>query len=327
MGDLDEPADPGHAGEVAIKHPQPALGEHPRVLSQRAVQEFLLGLGLVPAGRAGQHGEGGAGVRVADQQVPQLRVGRGVIPGPGRPVRGPVRLRIRRPGQRPVHRAQVQVQARHGPVVVAGLVPGRGQGHFLQPQDRRRAGCSPPGGQDRRRRHRERDMPGHARQVAQQRRHQRRVIRLRHERHQKHRPQRQRGGHAPPGGALDLSGQLYPRRHLADRVMLPGHLIQLLLQDPQPGVIRRVPAGLHVPVAADHRGRDDDRLAEHHQVPAADPAGAGGCQRGPVPLAEHPPHRAGQVSQPDRDQPPAGQIRRPPRPVSGITGQQRRNRV
>ena len=148
-------------------------------------------------------------------------------------------------------------------------MPGRsrGQGHLLQPQDRRRAGCFPPGGQDRRRRHRERDMPGHARQIAQQRRHQRRVIRLRHERHQKHRPQRQRGGHRPPAGALDLPGQLHLRRYLADRVMLPGHLIQLLLQYPQPGMIRRVPAGLHAPVAAHHRSRDDDRLAEHHQVP------------------------------------------------------------
>ena len=124
VGDFDEPADPGHAGEVAIKHPQPALGEHPRVLSQRAVQEFLLGFGLVPAGRAGQHGQAGAGGGVADQQIPQLRVGRGSHPRsrptrtrPGSPSCPASGSASRPPRPRP------GPQTRHGPVVVRASCP------------------------------------------------------------------------------------------------------------------------------------------------------------------------------------------------------------
>ena len=87
------------------------------------------------------------------------------------------------------------------------------------------------------------------------------VAGLRHQRHQQHRPQRRRHRHRPPRGALDLPPRHHLRRHLADRAGLPGHLIQLLLDDPEPGVISGMPAGLHPPVAADHRRRDRHRLA------------------------------------------------------------------
>ena len=68
--------------------------------------------------------------------------------------------------------------------------------------------------------------------------------------------------------------------------MRDPRLIELLLDDPEPGVISRVPAGLHPPVATHHRGRDRDRLAEHHHVPGADLPLAGRRQRGPVPLPQ-----------------------------------------
>ena len=58
MRDLDQPLSMrGDPGEVAIHDEQPLLGEHPAVLGQRPVQQGLLGGGLVPAGRAGHHGE------------------------------------------------------------------------------------------------------------------------------------------------------------------------------------------------------------------------------------------------------------------------------
>ena len=86
--------DPRHAGEVPIHDPQPVGGEHVGLLGQHPVQQRLLGLalvptGLVPAGRAGHHGQGGPGERVGDVQVTDLRVaGLGL---PGGAERGPVR--------------------------------------------------------------------------------------------------------------------------------------------------------------------------------------------------------------------------------------------
>ena len=270
--DLDQPLDPGDAGEVAIHHEQPLLGEHPGELGQRPVQQRLLGGGLVPAGRPGHHREHAAGGGVGDRQVPQLRVGGGVIAGPRRPELRPVRRRVRHPGHRPVDRAQPQVTDLDGAVVMV-LVLGvrRGQHHVPQPQQRLRAGRVPPGGQHRVRRHGERHVPGQQRQVAEQRGQDLPVAGLRHQRHQQHRPQRRRHRHRPPRRALDLPPRHRLRRHLVDHAGLPGHLIQLLLDDPEPGMVSGMPAGLHPPVAAHHRRRDRHRLAEHHQVPGADP--------------------------------------------------------
>ena len=65
---------------------------------------------------------------------------------------------------------------------------------------------------------------------------------------------------------------------------VPGQRVQPILGQPQAGVIGRVPGGLHPPVAAHHRGHDRDRLAEHHQLPGADPPGSGGDQSRPAVL-------------------------------------------
>jgi GAF domain-containing protein len=113
-------------------------------------------------------------------------------------------------------------------------------------------------------RHGERHVPGHQRQVAEQSGEDLAIARLRHQGHQHHSPQRRRHRHRPARRPLDLP--LWPRlrRHLVDRARLPGHLIELLLDDAEPGVISRVTAGLHLPVPADHRRRDRRRLAEHH---------------------------------------------------------------
>ncbi len=50
------------------------------------------------------------------------------------------------------------------------------------------------------------------------------------------------------------------------------------------------------------------------QVPGTDLLPASRRQRGPVPLPQWPPQRGPQVRRPDRDQPHAAHLRRPPRP-------------
>ena len=87
-----------------------------------------------------------------------------------------------------------------------------------------------------------------------------------------------------------------------------GQLIELLFQGAEPGVISRMPAGLHPAVTADHRRRGRDHLHEHQLLPGADPRGAGHHQRRAAGLRR----RAGrrdQVRQPDRDRRAARLIR------------------
>jgi hypothetical protein len=61
-----------------------------------------------------------------------------------------------------------------------------------------------------------------------------------------------------------------------------GHLIQLLLDDPEPGVTGRVAADLHRASRHGRRGHRH-RFEEHDLIPGVVPAAAGHCQRGPVP--------------------------------------------
>jgi hypothetical protein len=70
------------------------------------VQQLLFGLGLVPTGRAGHRRQGGAGERVGNVQVADLRVvGLGL---PGRTKRGPVGHRVGHPGHGALDRAESQ---------------------------------------------------------------------------------------------------------------------------------------------------------------------------------------------------------------------------
>src|SRR6266540_771303 len=115
--------DPGHAGEVAVHDPDPVRAERLGLLDQHPVQPLLLGLGLVPTGRAGHHGQGGAGERVGCVQVPDLRV-----PGLGRTrgaELGPVGHGVGHPGHRPVDRADPQPAADLDPDRAAVTVFGR----------------------------------------------------------------------------------------------------------------------------------------------------------------------------------------------------------
>jgi hypothetical protein len=165
--------DPRHAGEVPIHDPQPVGGEHLRLLGQHPVQQRLLGLalgpGLVPAGRATHHGQGGAGQRVGDVQVTDLWItGLGL---PGGTERGPVGRGVGHPGHRAVDRPEPQPAAHldpgQGRVTVLG--PDRGQQLPLQLLQWCLADRRPPAGQHRARGHRVRPPPGHLDQVPQQR--------------------------------------------------------------------------------------------------------------------------------------------------------------
>ena len=166
--------DPRHAGEVPIHDPQPVGGEHVGLLGQHPVQQRLLGLalvptGLVPAGRAAHHGQGGPGQRVGDVQVTDLRVaGLGL---PGGAERGPVGRGVGHPGHRAVDRPEPQPAAHldpgQGRVTVLG--PDRGQQLPLQLLQRCLADRGPPGGQHRGRGHGVRPPPRHRGQLSQQR--------------------------------------------------------------------------------------------------------------------------------------------------------------
>ena len=200
MRDLDEPPDPGDAGEVPVHHEQSALGEHPGVLAQRPVQQGLLGFGLVPAGRA----------------------------------------------------STMSCSSR------AGSGPAASRQHRV-------------------RRHRGRHVPGHQGQVTEQGGQNLPVAGLRHQRHQQRRPQRRRHRHRPPGSALDLPPRNHPRRDLADHAGLPGHRIQLLLDDPEPGVVSGMTSCLDPPVAAHHRRGDRQRETTRQGTKAR---GTPGTRRG-----------------------------------------------
>ena len=307
----------GAPGKVPVHDPDPGGGEHLRVVRQGLVQQHLLSLALVPAaagrgtGRPGGHGQGGPGGGMRAAQLAQLRVGRGVIGGAGRPERLAVRRGVRYPGQRPVDRAGVQVPDGDSPVIMRtmlGVYPG--QQPVPQLLQRLRADRLPPGGGDRRVRQPIRALPRHQGQVPEQRGHHLGVVRVRrHQRHQQGEPDRQRAGHRPPRRALDLPLQDHRGGDLVDDARRARQLIQPFLGHPQAGVISRVPGRLHPPVAADHRARDRHRLAERHQVPGGDPARPGRDQRRAAAGPRPPARRPGQVRHPDRDHPrPAQQL-------------------
>ena len=146
------------------------------------------------------------------------------------------------------------------------------------------------------------------------------VAGLRHQRHQQRRPQRRRHRHRPPGGALDLPPWNHLRRDLADRAGLPGHRIQLLLDDPEPGVVSGMPACLDPPVAAHHRRGDRQRLEEHHHVARADLRTL--CrQRGPLPFPQRPAQRRRRSATRTATIPAPARAGRPPvRDGSGSSG-------
>ncbi len=98
--------DPRHPGEVPVHDPQPVGAEHLRLLGQHRVQQPLFGLGLVPAGRATHHGQGGAGERVGDVPVADLRVAGLRLPGGAE--HGPVGRGVGHPGHGGVDGAQPQ---------------------------------------------------------------------------------------------------------------------------------------------------------------------------------------------------------------------------
>jgi hypothetical protein len=147
------------------------------------------------------------------------------------------------------------------------------------------------------------------------------VISLRHQARQQRRAQRRRHRHRPPGGALDFPPRDHLRRDLADHAGLPGHGIQLLLDHPEPGMVRGTASCLDPPVAAHHRRRDRHRLEEHHHLAGADLPGTLRRQRGPFPFPQRPAQRRPQVSDPHRDDPRTLQPSRPPvRDGSGSSG-------
>ena len=186
-------------------------------------------------------------------------------------------------------------------LAVLGADPG--QHHVPQFLQRRRAERLPPGRGDRRGGYPEMPLPGHQRQVAEQGVHHRRVIRLGHQRHQQGEPDRQRRSHRPPRLPDHLADQLRRTGDLVDDTSGPGQRVQPVLGQAEPGVISRMPGGLHPPVAAHHRPGHCHRLAEHHRISAADPAGPGRHQRGPAVLAQPRPGRRSQVSHPHRYHP------------------------
>jgi len=74
---------PGHAGEAAVQHPQPAAGEHVRVPGQGAAQQRLLGGpgGGRRDGDGASHGtfttrETGVGCGTSDPLLPAVLFGR-----------------------------------------------------------------------------------------------------------------------------------------------------------------------------------------------------------------------------------------------------------
>ena len=303
-----QPGDARDAGEVPVHDPQSLRGEQVRVILQRLVQQRLLGFALVPAaagggaGRAGGHGQGGAGGGVRQPQVPLLGVGRGIIGGAGRAERLPVRRGVGHPGQRPVDRAGVQVSHDDRPVVMVAVL-GVDAGQHQVPQLFQRAGPErlPPGAGHRRGRQRVRPLPRHRGQVSHQGRHHLGVVRVRrHQRHQQGEPDRQRRRHRPPRRALDLAPQRDARRDLPDHIRPSGQGIDPLLGHAEPGVLSRVPGGLHPPVPADQRRRHRHRLEEDHRIPAADLPRTRHDQRRPAVLAQARPGRRGQVGHPDR---------------------------
>ena len=194
------------------------------------------------------------------------------------------------------------------------LAADSGQHQCLQPGQRRGTQGRPPGAQHLGGGHLERPLPGHQHQVTEDRGQHPGVVRVRHQRHQDRRADRRRGRHRPPGLAFHLPAQ---RRLRGDLIDHPGtgQLIELLFQGAQPGVIGRMPAGLHLAVAADHRGRGRDHLQEYQLLPGADPRGAGHHQRRAAGLRRQA-GRRDQVRQPDRDH-RAAQLSRSARRSSG----------
>ena len=237
---------------------------------------------------------------------------------PGRPQRLPVARGIWHPGQRPIDRAHVQVPGPDGPVImlaVFGVDPG--QHHVPQFLQRCRAERLPPGRGDRRGGYPERPLPGHQRQVAEQGVHHRRVIRLGHQRHQQGEPDRQRRSHRPPRLPVHLADQLRRTGDLVDDTSGPGQRVQPVLGQAEPGVISRMPGGLHPPVAAHHRPGHRHRLAEHHRISAADlPARPSPARSGRPCPAPPRPAKPGQ--------PPAPLPSRPRPAPPGRPGPQRR---
>ena len=157
-------------------------------------------------------------------------------------------------------------------------------------------GC-PPGAQHLRGGHPERPLPGDERQVTEDRGQHPGIVRVRHQRHQDRRADRRRGRHRPPGLAFHLPFQSRLRGDLIDHPGT-GQLIELLFEGAQPGVLSRMPAGLHLAVAADHRRRGRGHLHEHQLLPGPESAG---CRP--------PPARCGRPSPPGRPArpgPPAG---------------------
>ena len=215
----------------------------------------------------------------------------------------------------------MQVTDLDGAVVML-LVLGvrRGQHHVLQPQTG--SGRVPPGGQHRVRGHRERHVPGQQRQVPEQ--------------GDRISPSPAAGISVISSTARSAAAIVIARRALPltfprgvtcaatwpivpDCPVISSSCCSMI----PAGVISRVPAGLHPPVATHHRGRDRDRLAEHHHVPGADLPLAGRRQRGPVPLPQQTAQRRPQVSSPHRDDPRTCQARRPPaRDGNGTSGRQ-----
>jgi hypothetical protein len=298
--------DARHAGEVAIHDPQPPGGEQVPVVLQRLIQQYLLGLALVPAaagpGRAGHHAQGGAGGGAGDPQLTQLRERGRIVRGARRPERLPVGRAVRHADQRPVDRAHLQVPGRDRAVVPAAvLAVDPGQQPVPQPLQRRRADRLPPGAGHRRGRRPVRPLPRNQDQIPEEDVHRLGVIGVRGERHQEGEPDRQRRAHRPPGRALHPAIQRDGPGDLVNHAWYPAQLIQPLLGKAQPYVISRVPGSLDPPVAAHHRPRHRHRLQPHHQVPGPDPARPGGRQRRPAVPAQTLPRRRSQVSHPDRD--------------------------
>ena len=136
--------------------------------------------------------------------------------------------------------------------------------------------------------------------------------------HQQHRPQRRRHRHRPPRAALDLPPRHHLRRHLVDRAGLPGHLIQLLLDDPEPGVISRVPAGLHPPVAAHHRRARPRPACRTPPCPRC-----GSAPRRPPSARSGPPPAAAGAAETAGQQPAPRRSPHPPDPAATRPGRQR----
>ena len=285
--------DPGHAGKVPVHDPQPVGGEHVGLLGQHPVQQRLFGLtlgpGLVPTGRATHHAQGGAGERVGDVQVPNLRVaglGRPAVPNAARLARG-----VGHPGHGAVDRAEPQPAAHIDPGQgrVSVLGPDSGQHLPLQLLQRRLADRRPPRRQHRARRHRVRPPPRHLGQLPEQRGEHLAGVGVGHHGHQQHRPDRARHAHLPPRHRLDLPGRADPGGYPLDGLR-PTAAVQLLLRDPEPGMITRAALGLHPPIPAQHHGRHHHHLAPGHRTTGRDRLGPRDQQRRPAVPARSRPH-------------------------------------